>query len=97
LETHGVEEEAERVSAIVRNGDGRSTEDCFAMREVVKNGISGAIQTLLSCQNRVETDFGPDLGNRKAAVSTGMADGIAHELSHRAVATPAEKTAIRSI
>ena len=51
----------------------------------------------MRCRNRVETDFGPDLGDRKASASTGIAERIAHELFHRAVAALAERTAILRI
>ena len=76
---------------------GEARRMCFGMREAEENGISGAIQRLLRCRNRVETEFCTDLGDRKASTSTGIADSVAHELSHPAVAAPAGRTAIRRI
>src|SRR5712691_6857383 len=49
----------------------------------------------LRSRDRVETDFGTELG--KVSASTGIADSVAHELSHPAVAAPAGRTPIRRI
>ena len=70
---------------------------CFAVWEAEENGTCGAIQTLVGCRNRVETDFCTDLGDRKAWASTGIANSVAHELFHPAVTAPAGRTPIRRI
>ena len=67
------------------------------MREPRKTASPERYRHCLRWRNRVETDFGPDLGDRKASASTGIAERIAHELFHRAVAALAERTAIRRI
>jgi hypothetical protein len=68
------------------------------MREADENGISGAIQTPVALPKPGrETDFCTDLGDRKAPASSGIADSVAHELSHPAAAAPAGRTAIRRI
>jgi hypothetical protein len=77
---------------------GEARRMCLAMREAEENGISGAMQTVpLAVENRVETDFSTDLGDRNASASSGVADSVAHELSYPAVAAPAGRTAIRRI
>ena len=76
---------------------GKARRMCFAMREAEKTASAERYRHSLRCRNWVETDFGPDLGDRKASASTGIADSIFHELSHRAVAAPAERTAIHRI
>jgi hypothetical protein len=70
---------------------------CFAMREAEENGICGAIQTLLALPELGRDRLRPRPGRQEASASTGIADSIFHELSHRAVAAPAERTAIRRI
>ena len=97
MEAHGLGEEAERVSRWEGMEMGKARRMCFAMREAEKTASAERYRHSLRCRNWVETDFGPDLGDRKASASTGIADSIFHELSHRAVAAPAERTAIRRI
>ena len=70
---------------------------CFTMREAEESGISGAMQRSLALPKRVETDFCTNLGDRKAWASIGIADSVAHELSHPAVAAPAGRIPIRRI
>jgi len=69
----------------------------LARREPRKTVSPRAMQTFLVLGNRVETDLCTDLGDRKASVSSGIADSVAHELSHPAVAAPAGRTPIRRI
>jgi hypothetical protein len=75
----------------------RARRMCFAVWEAEETASAERYRHSSRCRNAVETDFCAELGDRKAPARTGIADSVAHELSHPAIATFAERTPIRRI